>query len=65
MTPLVEVHDEAEFGACAGRWRWLVGINARNLKTLEVHRARCSRKVAKGVPSDIILVAESGILRAA
>lgn len=60
MTPLVEVHDEAELERALAAGAKLVGINARNLKTLEVHR-EVFAEVAKGVPSDIILVAESGI----
>ena len=60
MTPLVEVHDEAELDRALAAGARLIGINARNLKTLEVDRDVFA-KVADGVPSDILLVAESGI----
>lgn len=60
MTPLVEVHDEAERDRAIAAGAKLIGINARNLKTLEVDRDVFAR-VAAGVPSDIVLVAESGV----
>lgn len=60
MTPLVEVHDEPERDRALAAGAKLIGINARNLKTLEVDRSVFGR-VAKGIPSDIVVVAESGI----
>ncbi len=60
MTPLVEVHDEQERDRAMAAGATLIGINARNLKTLEVDRDVFA-KVADGVPSEILLVAESGV----
>lgn len=60
MTALVEVHNEEERDRAIAAGARLIGINARNLKTLEVDRDVFA-KVAEGVPSDIVLVAESGI----
>ncbi len=60
MTPLVEVHNEEERDRALAAGARLIGINTRNLKTLEVDRDVFA-KVAKGVPSDVVLVAESGV----
>lgn len=60
MTALVEVHDELELERALAANAKLIGINARNLKTLEVDRDVFAR-VARGVPGDIVVVAESGI----
>ena len=56
MTALVEVHDEAEAEramACGAR---LFGVNARNLRTLEVDRTTFSR-VRPLLPADAVVVA--------
>lgn len=60
MTALVEVHDEAETERAVDLGAELVGVNARNLKTLAVDPATFGR-LAPLVPSDRVLVAESGI----
>lgn len=60
LTALVEVHDEYELDRALSAGARLVGVNARNLKTLEVDREVFAR-VAKLVPPEITLVAESGI----
>lgn len=60
LTPLVEVHDEHELQRALVAGARLVGINVRNLKTLEVDRNLFAR-LAAAVPADIVLVAESGI----
>lgn len=60
MTPLVEVHDEYERDRALAAGARLIGINVRNLKTLEVDRDVFAR-VAKGVPAELVLVAESGV----
>ncbi len=57
---LVEVHDEAEAERAVGLGAELIGVNARNLKTLEVDPGAFAR-LAAGLPSDRVLVAESGI----
>jgi len=60
LTPLVEVHTEEEVKRAADAGAKLIGINARNLKTLEVDR-NTFIKLAPLVPSECILVAESGV----
>ena len=57
---LVEVHDEAETERAVALGAELVGVNARNLKTLEVDPDAFAR-LAPLVPDDRVLVAESGI----
>ncbi len=60
MTALVEVHDEAEAERAVSAGAELIGVNNRNLKTLEVDRSTFAR-VAPGLPQDVVTVAESGI----
>ena len=60
LTPLVEVHDEPEVQRAVAAGARLVGVNARNLKTLEVDRDAFAR-VAPAVPAGTVTVAESGI----
>jgi indole-3-glycerol phosphate synthase len=59
LTPLVEVHDEPEAERALEAGAALVGVNARNLKTLEVDPATFG-KVAP-LLTDAVRVAESGI----
>jgi indole-3-glycerol phosphate synthase len=60
MTALVEVHDEAETDRAVEAGARVIGINARNLKTLEVDRGTFAR-LAPRVPQGIVKVAESGV----
>ncbi len=60
LTVLVEVHDEPETERAVELGATLVGVNARNLKTLEVDRATFA-KLAPLLPADVVSVAESGI----
>jgi indole-3-glycerol phosphate synthase len=60
LTPLVEVHDEPEAERAVELGATLVGVNARNLKTLEVDPATFG-KVAPLLPDGVVTVAESGI----
>ena len=60
LTPLVEVHDEPEAERAAALDAALVGVNARNLRTLEVDPATFG-KLAPLLPDDVVKVAESGI----
>ncbi|MEO5710673.1 MAG: indole-3-glycerol phosphate synthase TrpC [Nocardioidaceae bacterium] len=60
LTPLVEVHDEEEVERALAAGAQLVGVNARNLKTLEVDRDTFAR-LAPRIPDDVVRVAESGV----
>jgi indole-3-glycerol phosphate synthase len=60
MTALVEVHTEAEADRALEAGASVIGINARNLKTLEIDRDSFAR-IAPGLPSEVIRVAESGV----
>jgi len=60
LTPLLEVHDEAETERAVALGAELIGVNARNLKTLEVDRCVFGR-LAPLIPDDRVKVAESGI----
>jgi len=60
MTALVEVHTEAEADRALEAGAKVIGVNARNLKTLEVDRSTFER-IAPGLPSSVVKVAESGV----
>ncbi len=60
LTVLVEVHDEEETARAVDLGAELVGVNARNLKTLAVDADTFGR-LAPAVPADRVLVAESGV----
>lgn len=60
LTPLVEVHTEAELDRALAAGARVVGVNARDLTTLELDREVFGR-LAPRVPDGLIKVAESGI----
>jgi indole-3-glycerol phosphate synthase len=60
LTPLVEVHDEEEAARAVDAGARVIGVNARNLKTLEVDRGNFER-VAPEIPDHIVKIAESGV----
>jgi indole-3-glycerol phosphate synthase len=60
LTPLVEVHDEEEVVRAVDAGARLIGVNARNLRTLEVDRATFAR-IAPKIPNGVLRVAESGV----
>ncbi len=60
MTALVEVHDEEEVARAVDAGADVVGVNARDLKTLEVDRSTFAR-LAPLIPPGIVKVAESGV----
>ncbi|USQ78318.1 indole-3-glycerol phosphate synthase TrpC [Ornithinimicrobium faecis] len=60
MHALLEAHDEDELTRCLDAGGRIVGINARNLKTLEVDPSTVSR-LLPSVPAGVVGVAESGV----
>ena len=58
--PLVEVHTEEELDRAIDAGATVLGINARNLATLEVDRTVFAR-LAPRVPRGVVKVAESGV----
>lgn len=60
MTALVEAHTEDEASRALDAGAKVIGINARNLVTFEVDRDAFAR-IAPGLPSEIVTVAESGV----
>lgn len=59
LTPLIEVHDFRELGIAVELGARVVGINNRDLTTLEVDIHRAPQLVSS-VPDGVIKVAESG-----
>ena len=60
MTALVEVHTEEEADRALEAGATVIGVNSRNLHTLEVNRSIFAQ-LAPGLPSGVLRVAESGV----
>ncbi len=60
MTALVEVHTEDEASRALDAGARVIGVNARDLRTLDVDRSTFER-IAPGLPSGVIKIAESGV----
>ncbi|MBA9006446.1 indole-3-glycerol phosphate synthase TrpC [Thermomonospora cellulosilytica] len=60
LVPLVEVHTEEEVARALDAGAKVIGINARDLKTLKVDRSVFAR-LAPLVPRDVVKIAESGV----
>ena len=61
LTALVEVHTPDETRRAVDAGASLIGVNNRNLQTLDVDLAQFERLVGL-IPDDVVKVAESGIL---
>jgi indole-3-glycerol phosphate synthase len=60
MTALVEVHTEDEADRALEAGAQVIGVNARDLRTLEVDRSVFER-IAPGLPNHVVKIAESGV----
>ncbi|MDR3203062.1 MAG: indole-3-glycerol phosphate synthase TrpC [Bifidobacteriaceae bacterium] len=60
MTPLIEAHTAAEARRAVDAGAKVLGVNVRNLRTLELDRAVFER-VAAVIPPRLVRVAESGV----
>ena len=63
LEPLVEAHDERELERALASGARLIGINNRDLRSLEVDPERCVR-LRSQVPDDCLAIAESGVREA-
>ena len=64
LEPLVEAHDERELDAALATCARLIGINNRDLRTLDVDPERAVR-LRELIPADRLAIAESGVRDAA
>ena len=60
LLPLVEVHDVDEVARAVDAGAKVIGVNARDLRTLEVDLGVFAR-VAPAIPEGIVRIAESGV----
>ncbi len=64
LAALVEVHDSAECRRALDAGATIIGVNNRNLRTLQVD-LDASRQVAAMLPASVIGISESGLRTAA
>jgi indole-3-glycerol phosphate synthase len=60
VAALVEVHDEAELARALAAGADIVGVNNRNLRTLQTDTG-VSARLAAAIPENVVAVAESGL----
>lgn len=60
MEPLVEVHTRQELDRALAAGARIVGVNNRDLKTLNIH-VETSYELIEEIPADCLAVAESGL----
>jgi indole-3-glycerol phosphate synthase len=63
MNALVETHTAEEIERAVAVGARIIGVNVRNLKTLDVDRTIFA-SLAEKIPSDAVIVAESGVRNA-
>ncbi len=61
LTPLVEVHDAAEYEIAAASGARLIGVNCRDLRNLSVDPEAALGLVARAAADGFAVVAESGV----
>lgn len=61
ISALVEAHDEAEIASAVIAGARIIGVNNRNLKNFTVNFEN-AMNLRKQIPSDVLYVAESGVL---
>ena len=61
MEPLVEAHSEEELERALETEAKIIGINNRNLKTLEIDLGTFERLAPRAKEAGVFLVAESGV----
>lgn len=62
MTPLIEIHDSVELEVALDALPGVVGVNARDLNTLEMSTDNAIAVMSE-IPPNVTLVAESGVQR--
>jgi indole-3-glycerol phosphate synthase len=60
LDTLVEVHDDEELAVALAGGYPIVGVNNRNLETLEIDGGVCARLIP-GIPAEVTAVYESGV----
>ena len=60
VATLIEVHAEAELDAALAAKPAVLGVNARDLSTLIVDMRGAERVISR-IPSEVVVVAESGV----
>lgn len=60
LASLVEIHDEAELARAVDAGARIVGVNNRNLRTLQVD-VEASYRIAARMPPHVVAVSESGL----
>lgn len=60
MACQVEIHDETDLEKVLQTTASIIGINNRNLKTMEID-LNTTKRLSKKIPSDIYIISESGI----
>jgi len=60
LDALVEVHDARELAIAVDVGARIIGVNNRNLRTLQVDR-RASEELIAQMPRDVVAISESGL----